>query len=73
MEKTLYTHTNIHTSYYSLPEDCNKLLAVKSLRYDEQYMDIDFINIYKGDKLVGFSLYKIYDAKVEKGISINYK
>lgn len=73
MEKKAYTFTNIETPYYELPEDCNELISVGSLRYNEEYKYLDFIRILKGEKIIGFSLYKLFDSKVEKGIEITYK
>lgn len=69
----VYTFTEIDSPFYTIPLGCTELLSVKSLRYSGEYEDIDFIKVTKGDELVGFSLYILFDAKVEKGIKVTYK
>ena len=71
--KEVYTFTETDSPFYTLPIGCEELIAVKSLRYDDTYQDLDFIKITKGDEVIGFSLYILFDSKVEKGLKVTYK
>jgi hypothetical protein len=69
----VYTSTQTGSPFYTLPPNCNEVIAVQSLLYSGEYKDIDFINITKGETVIGFSLYYLFDASVKNALKVIYK